>query len=252
MSSDTIRLFQTQPQACGYYPGRTAQNLVIDPEQPRLDQLYGSALAQGFRRAGSQLYLPRCPSCQACTPARVEVAAFKPDRSQRRNLRDNAALDIRLVPAQCNDERFQLYVRYLRWRHPDGGMDDPDTEDFTGFLRADWSPTRFMEFRLAGELVAVAVTDLCEDGLSAVYTFYAPEQAGRGLGTLAILQQIELARRMELAWVYLGFWIPGHPKMDYKRRFQPLQLLSGRGWKRAAQTSGATAAAPPPAPGLRP
>ena len=231
MRSDLIRLFQTPPQACGYYPERSAQNLLIDPHQPDLAGLYGAALEQGFRRAGDQLYLPRCSACQACIPTRIEAAAFRPDRSQRRNLRDNADVQISLQPAQYNQERFDLYARYLRWRHPDGGMDEAEPGDFTHFLRADWSPTWFMEFRLAGELIAVAVTDICEQGLSAVYTFYAPEHASRGLGTFAVLQQVELARQRELAWVYLGFWIAGHPKMDYKRRFQPLQLRGSRGWK---------------------
>lgn len=231
MRSDVIRLFQTQPQACGYYPERQAQNLVIDPELPQPGQLYARALAQGFRRTGGQLYLPHCSHCQACTPARIDVAAFRPDRSQRRNLRDNADLECSLHTAGLNAERFQLYARYLRWRHPDGGMDVATPEDFSQFLYADWSPTQFMEFRLAEQLIALAVIDSCENAISAVYTFYAPEHAGRGLGTLAILQQVALARQHGLPWVYLGFWIAGHPKMDYKQRFQPLQLRQGTGWK---------------------
>ncbi|MHC1479680.1 arginyltransferase [Frateuria aurantia] len=234
MRSDMIRLFQTLPHACGYYPDRIARNLVVDPEQPQLATLYELALERGFRRAGDQLYLPHCSACNACTPTRIEVARFLPDRSQRRNLRDNRDLEVSLQPAGYSDERFQLYARYLHARHPDGGMDDPAPEDFPSFLTADWSPTRFLECRLAGELLAVAVTDLCANGLSAVYTFYAPEHAHRGLGTLAILQQIELARQRQLAWIYLGFWLPGHPKMDYKRRFRPLQIRDDRGWHEAA------------------
>lgn len=230
MHSDPVRLFQTQPHACGYFPERLAGQLVVDPDHPDPAALYDLALERGFRRSGAQLYLPHCQDCRACRPSRIDVAGFRPDRSQRRTLRDNRDLQIRLLAADLDPERLDLYRRYLRHRHPGGGMDAPGPEDFLGFLTAPWSPTRFMEFRLDGELLAVAVIDIGDRGVSAVYTFYAPEHAGRGLGTLAILQQIELARQRGLAWVYLGFWIEAHPKMDYKRRFQPLQLRGERGW----------------------
>jgi arginine-tRNA-protein transferase len=123
-----------------------------------------------------------------------------------------------------------LYERYLRQRHPGGGMDEADASDFRRFLTAPWSPTLFLEMRLANRLVGVAVTDVCTNGLSAVYTFFDPDEHARSLGTFAILQQVALARRRGLPWVYLGFWIEGHPKMDYKRRFRPLQVRGTAGW----------------------
>jgi len=113
-------------------------------------------------------------------------------------------------------------------------MDDADASDFRRFLTAAWSPTLFLELRLDQQLLAVAVTDMCQNGISAVYTFYDPAQTARSLGTFAILQQIELARRRGIAWLYLGFWIDGHPKMDYKRRFRPLQIRTADGWKAMA------------------
>ncbi|HEV7777010.1 MAG TPA: arginyltransferase [Luteibacter sp.] len=229
MRSERVRLFQTLPHTCGYYADRTAQNLVIDPAAPYLDRLYGKALAGGFRRAGGHLYFPNCGECRACVPCRVDVEAFSPDRSQRRCMARNADLAIEETLPGLTDERHELYARYLKSRHPDGGMDTADTDDFQRFLTAPWSPTLFLEFRLAGELVGVAVTDVCLNGLSAVYTFFAPEHAARGLGTFGILQQVELAKRRGLPHLYLGFWIEGHPKMDYKSRFRPLEVrLAGR------------------------
>ena len=230
MRSDRVRLFQTLPHACGYFPGRTAQNLVIDPAAPALRQLYGPALERGFRRAGGHLYLPQCAHCHACTPCRVDVARFTPDRAQKRCLRRNADLDVREVAAEYSDERFALYARYLHARHTGGGMDDATPEDFDRFLTAPWSPTRFLEFRLGARLLALAITDVCAGGLSAVYTCFDPEQTTRSLGTFAILQQVALARVTGLPWLYLGFWIDGHPKMDYKRRFRPLQIRTADGW----------------------
>jgi leucyl-tRNA---protein transferase len=230
MRSDHVRLFQTLPHSCGYFAGRTAQNLVIDPAAPQLDRLYGAALDHGFRRAGGHLYFPHCPSCHACTPCRIDVANFKPDRSQRRCLARNADLTVTERMAGYNSERHALYSRYLRTRHPGGGMDEAEASDFRRFLTAPWSPTLLLEMHLHDRLLGVAVTDVCATGISAVYTFYDPDEAQRGLGTFAILQQVEMARRNNIPWVYLGFWIEGHPKMDYKRRFQPLQVRSADGW----------------------
>jgi arginine-tRNA-protein transferase len=230
MRSERVRLFQTLPHACGYYAERTAQNLVIDPAAPRLDQLYGPALERGFRRAGGHLYYPNCPQCRACTPCRIDVENFTPDRAQRRCLKRNADLDVVECMAGYNAERHGLYERYLRSRHLGGGMDEADASDFRRFLTAPWSPTLFLEFRLGGRLLAVAVTDVCLNGLSAVYTFFDPEERARSLGTYAILQQVQLARRRGLPWLYLGFWIEGHAKMDYKRRFRPLQVRTREGW----------------------
>ena len=231
MKSEVVKLFQTLPHACGYYPDRTAQNLVVDPAAPHIARIYDGALQQGFRRAGGHVYFPRCPACQACTPCRIPVNQFAPDRSQRRCGRHNADLQARLAPARFSDEYFALYTRYLGARHAGGGMDEPSPEDFDRFLYTAWSPTRFLELRRAERLLAVAVTDLCSDGLSAVYTFFDPAEDRRGLGTFAILSQLRLAQRMGLSHLYLGYWIAGHPKMDYKARFRPLELRVAGSWR---------------------
>lgn len=225
-----IRIYQTAEHACGYWPGRLARDLVLDPVDPALPSLYGPALAMGFRRSGTHVYRPNCVGCRDCTPVRVPVAKFVPDRAQRRCLRRNADLEITARPAERTDENFALYRRYLGSRHAAGGMDNPSESDFDVFLSCAWSQTQFYEFRSAGELLAVAVTDVQPDALSAVYTYYAPEHAARGLGTFAILAQIERARDAGMDFLYLGFWLDGHPKMDYKKRFRPLHYLAGRQW----------------------
>ncbi len=230
MKSDVVRLFQTLPHACGYFSRRTSQNLVIDPAASQLAQLYEVALAKGYRRGGGHVYRPNCHACRACIPARVPAARFKPDRNQRRCLRRNADLDMVVAPACYRDDYFALYRDYLNARHSGGGMDNPDPEDFSHFLFTSWSPTRFLEFRLGERLLGVAVTDCAASGLSAVYTFFDPDEEARSLGTYAILRQIELAREHGVPYVYLGFWIAGHPKMDYKARFRPLEVLTASGW----------------------
>jgi len=241
MKSETVRLFQTLPHPCGYFSGRTAQNLVIDPAAPDLPRIYAHALTRGYRRAGGHVYHPQCPQCSACVPARIAVAGFRPDRSQRRCLKRNEDLTLTIAPARYTHEYFNLYRRYLDARHAEGGMDNPDPQDFSRFLFTPWSPTCFVELRNRdGDLYAVAVTDVAASGLSAVYTFYEPQQGARSLGTLAILRQIELARERGMPHLYLGYWIAAHPKMDYKVRFRPLELLGPGGWK-LAETLAATA-----------
>ena len=231
MKSEVVHLFQTLPHPCGYYAQRTAQNLVIDPASPHLPQIYDAALTRGFRRAGGHVYRPQCGGCHACIAARVPVAQFQPDRSQRRCLQRNSDLELHIEPARHTDEYFQLYRRYLEARHPGGGMDDPDPEDFSRFLYTAWSPTSFIELRLCDRLLGVAITDITTTGLSAVYTFFDPDEAARGLGTYAILRQIEITRERGLPHLYLGYWIDQHPKMDYKARFRPLELLTADGWR---------------------
>lgn len=232
--AETIRMFRTGAHPCGYWSGREARDLVLDPRDPRLPQAYPSALGWGFRRSGDLLYRPNCVGCQACVAVRVPVAAFRPDRSQRRCLARNADVDARIVAPQRSDEHLALYRKYLTTRHPGGGMDDHGATEFDQFLVGAWNDARFLELRQRGShrLLAVAVTDLLPDALSAVYTFYDPADAARGLGTLGVLKQVEWAARDRRAHLYLGYWIAGHAKMDYKRRFQPLEGFDGRGWRR--------------------
>ena len=232
--ADNVRMFRTGTHACGYWGDREARDLVLDPLDPRLPQLYPLALDWGFRRSGDIVYRPSCVGCQACVAVRVPVATFKPDRSQRRCLARNADIDARIVAPVRTEEYLALYRRYLRAKHPGGGMDDHGATEFEQFLIGSWNQGRFLELREHGShrLLAVAVTDLVDDALSAVYTFYDPDQSARGLGTLAVLKQLEWAARDGRRYLYLGYWIASHAKMDYKRRFQPLEGFNGRNWAR--------------------
>ena len=213
-----------------------ARDLVIDPDDPRLGQLYPQGLAAGFRRSGNLLYRPHCGQCHACVPVRIDCTRFAPNRSQRRCLRRNADLQVRILPAGRTDERLRLYKRYLAQRHAGGGMDGHEGDDYDRFLGSDWARSRCLEIRGdgpegAGSLLAVAVTDMCPNGLSAVYTYFDPTQAHRALGTLAILQQVHWARASGLSHLYLGYWLEGHPKMAYKRHFSGLQAHDGLHWQ---------------------
>lgn len=243
-ASGQIRVFQTSEHACGYWPERQAQDIVLDPASPLLARAYPNAILQGFRRSGGHVYRPQCPACQACVPVRIPVAGFLPNRSQRRCEKRNATLAASIEPPTRTPEIFELYRRYLDWRHRGGGMDAPRPEEFDAFLSAPWSPTRFLALREQGRLLALAVTDLTPLGLSAVYTFFEPEAARRSLGTLAILRQLQWAARLGLPHLYLGFWLDAHPKMDYKRDFPGVEALQQGRWQPLPARAGADQSAP--------
>jgi len=229
-AADDLRLFHTGEHPCGYFPERIARDLVLDPHDPRLAAFYPTALGWGFRRSGDLVYRPHCEGCRACVAVRIPAGSFSPDRSQRRCAAANAEVEARIVAAEQTEEHLALYQRYLGARHRDGGMDGHGAVEFEQFLVGSWSQGRFLELHEHGRLLAVAVTDLTPDALSAVYAFYDPDLAHRSLGTLAILRQIEWARRESRRHLYLGYWIKGHAKMDYKRRFRPLEMFDGRRW----------------------
>lgn len=227
------RLLLGTEHHCSYLPGRMARSVFVDPSLALDPARYGSLLDHGFRRSGSYVYRPACAQCHECRPMRLPVAAFEPSRAQRRCARRNA--DLRLtVEAELGAEHYALYRRYLYARHPGGGMDPEDREAFRSFLASAWGYTEIVALRdPQGRLLAGGVIDRVPQGLSAVYTYFEPGLPERSLGTYSILTEIERARTLGVPYLYLGYWVAGSPKMDYKRNFRPLELLGPGGWQPA-------------------
>jgi leucyl-tRNA---protein transferase len=231
MTGALIRLYETVSHTCGYYDDRQATNLVIDPKISDMAGVYDHAVRQGFRRSGELVYRPNCANCRMCTPTRLPVADFRPNRSQRRILANNLDVESFLVTPPIKQEHYDLFKRYVGARHKGGGMEHESLTEVNQFVASRWSETHLFELWQGERLLAVAVTDIVADGLSAVYTFFDPDLKDRSLGTLAILQQLELARRLKLKYLYLGYWLRGHPKMDYKTKFAGLQILHSGEWR---------------------
>jgi len=230
-----IQLYRSFPAACNYIPGNDTINLIIDPELTLSASKYEELLAQGFRRSGNMMYRPDCENCAACIPTRIPVKEFTPRRNQRRCLKNNHDLSMKVSSASFTKEHYQLYQRYLASQHSGGGMDNPTEQTFTDFLCQRSDMALFLEFRNNdGELLCVACTDRLPGSLSAVYTWYAPEEKHRGLGVLAILKQIQLAQELELDHLYLGYWIETSPKMSYKTDYRPYELYQDHQWKSQA------------------
>jgi arginyl-tRNA--protein-N-Asp/Glu arginylyltransferase len=231
MNSRHLQFYLTTVTPCSYFANRKSRNLVPDPDISLNMPIYNQLIQHGFRRSGAHCYRPHCKDCKSCLACRIPVKEFISNRSQKRCLKANQNLEQTVICADFSKEYFELYRRYLNSRHTDGSMADPAEEDFKQFLYRNWSDTQFLEHRLNGRLVAVAVTDIVNDGISAVYSFFDPEMAKQSLGTYCILKQIEYARELGMDYVYLGYWIKNYPKMHYKNNFKPLQLYLDEQWQ---------------------
>lgn len=225
-----LKFFQTHAHDCSYLDEQQAQTLFVDPEA-RLTKTSQTRLASlGFRRSGDFVYRPNCTACSACVPARIPVKHFKPNRTQRRIWRRNSALTATISEAQANDERYELYARYITARHQEGDMYPPSPEQFADFLTNSQADTQFIEYRDEGKLVAVAVTDTLNDAYSAVYSFFDPDNPRASYGVYTILSQIDLAEKAGLDYLYLGYWIKACQKMSYKIDYRPVELFVKDHW----------------------
>lgn len=228
--STLFNIYSTYPHKCGYLSNQSATTAFVDPTLPKSNLLYDKLCQEGFRRSGEQIYRPKCRQCQACISVRLPVQQFTPRRSQRRVWQKNQDLTVLAATPIFEPQHFNLYCSYLKTRHKNGGMDNPTPNGYMQFLTSTWSHTVFHEFKLEKQLLAIAVVDYLHNGLSAVYTFFDPEYSARSLGVYAILWQIETAKRLNLNWVYLGYWIKDCQKMDYKIEYQPMEYFSNGKW----------------------
>jgi len=198
-------------------------------------EFYNALSRAGFRRSHHLAYRPACTQCHACVPVRIPVADFAPSRSLRRIQKSNADLVVRVARPHATLEQFRLFARYQRSRHTDSDMASMTFGDFRAMMEDSPVTSRVIELRdPAGAFLGACLLDLLDDGLSAVYSFFDPEQRRRSLGTLLVLALIEAARGRELPYAYLGYWIAESRKMAYKARFHPLEGLGAAGWRRLA------------------
>jgi arginine-tRNA-protein transferase len=227
------QFYVTAPQPCPYLEGRMERKLFTALQGDGAQRLNDGLSKQGFRRSQNVLYRPSCADCAACLSARISVADFTPSKSQRRTLRRNAGIERRATSPWATEEQYALFRRYLEGRHASGGMADMDTFEFASMVEETPIRTRVVEYVDAetGALAAVCLTDVLDDGVSMVYSFFEPDRARASLGTYIILDHIQIAREADLPHVYLGYWVPGSPKMGYKAGFSGLEIYVSGQWE---------------------
>ena len=227
-----LPFFLTAPTPCPYLEGRMERKIFTRVDNDQTAHLNNILTHAGFRRSQSILYRPACELCSACKSARIPVADFEPSRTQRRVSRRNADLLRMARPAEAMPEQFALLSRYLNTRHGDGDMAGMDFFDFASMVEDGAEQTELVEYcDSAGQLIACVLVDRLIDGFSLVYSFFAPERAKDSLGAHIILDHVERAKAENLPFVYLGYWVQGSPKMDYKAQYKPLEVLEPEGWR---------------------
>ncbi|HCI98183.1 MAG TPA: arginyltransferase [Sulfitobacter sp.] len=228
------QFYVTAPQPCPYLDGRMERKLFTALQGDSATKLNNSLSGQGFRRSQNVLYRPSCTDCAACLSARINVADFTPSKSQKRTIKRNAGLTRRATSPWATEEQYDLFRTYLDSRHADGGMADMDVFEFAAMIEETPIRSRVIEYTdtQTRELIGVCLTDVLDDGVSMVYSFYSPDRPRDGLGNYIILDHIEIARAAGLPYVYLGYWVPGSPKMGYKAGFSGLEVYVGNRWQK--------------------
>ncbi|MEM9014990.1 MAG: arginyltransferase [Pseudomonadota bacterium] len=231
----------TAPAPCPYLIGRKERKIFSYLGGEMSAEVNSTLTRRGFRRSQNIIYLPACESCAACIPVRIVVNDFKLTKSRKRMLTKNGDLTRRPRPPRATSEQFSVLRGYLDSRHADGGMSDMTVLDYASMVEETTVDTMVVEYWAPEEpgqedrLLAVALSDRLADGLSMVYSFFEPEAAERGLGNYMILDHVAFARELGLHYVYLGYWVKGSPKMDYKARFTPIEKLTPDGWVRLTE-----------------
>ena len=232
------QFYLTAPQPCAYLKGREERKVFTTLSGNSAVSVNNALSHKGFRRSQSVIYRPACVGCSACMSIRVPVESFVPSRTQRKVIKRNQSLIRRPCEAWATEAQFALFRRYLSARHSDGGMADMDAFDYASMIDETPVNSTVVEYLEENpetgqtELVAACLNDILSDGVSMVYSFFAPELAQRSLGAFIILDHINLARELGLSYVYLGYWVPGSEKMDYKVRYRPFELCDGSNWHR--------------------
>jgi arginine-tRNA-protein transferase len=240
---DAPQFYLTSPSVCPYLPGKEERKVFTHIIGKRARDLNELLTQGGFRRSQTIAYRPACETCRACVSVRVLVDEFEPSGNMRRVLKDNRDLIGVASPNRPSSDQYSLFRRYLDARHRDGGMADMTVLDYSMMIEDSHVDTQVVEYRRrgidsgitgrgTGDLVAVSLTDEMSDGLSMVYSFFDPEEAHRSLGTYMILDHIARAKALGLPYLYLGYWVEGSKKMDYKARFLPQERLMPAGWAR--------------------
>ncbi len=224
------QFYVTAPQECPYLHNRVERKLFTALNGSDSQILNNALSKQGFRRSQNVLYRPSCADCSACLSARIPINSFSFTKSEKRVLKRNRLLNREIKAPSASEEQFNLFKKYVDFRHDRGGMSGMNEAEFTSMIEETSVNTILCEYSIPGKVIATSLTDVIEDGLSMVYSFYEPDLAELSLGKYMILDHVKLAKEMNLPYLYLGYWVKGSKKMDYKSQYEPLEVFTNGHW----------------------
>jgi len=242
-SLDTPQFYLTTPAPCPYLEGREERKVFTHLVGNRAAEINDMLSQGGFRRSQNIAYRPACETCKSCISVRIIVDEFVSTKSFKRIENANRNLIGEKIIPSPTKEQFALFRDYLDDRHSSGGMAEMTSLDYAMMVEDTHVNTMMLEYRhkrtedeansvKQPPLKAVALTDVLSNGLSMVYSFFDTDPKYKSLGTYMILDHVKMARKMGLPYVYMGYWVNGSPKMEYKTRFRPQEHLSATGWIR--------------------
>jgi len=232
IADDEPQFFITHPQACAYLPNRLERKIFTKLESENGEFLNNALSKQGFRRSQNILYRPACKGCTACFSSRIDVSKFQKSKSQKRVANKNRQISRSIKSPWATEEQYDLFKKYLKCRHIDGGMAGMEIYEFSAMIEETSIKSEVIEYYSESSLIGASLTDILDDGISMVYSFYDPEIKQNSFGKYIILDHIEYAKKLGLPYVYLGYWVPDSEKMGYKSDFSGIEIFSDGAWQR--------------------
>jgi arginine-tRNA-protein transferase len=199
---------------------------LFSPLSDRVMELF---LASGYRRNGNCLYTMHCPDCTSCVPIRLEPQKFQMNRNQRRVLKKNKDIEVEFAPINASMENIELCEKFLNCRYPQ--KNNEGRSYYQGFFLNRIIPGMEIRFRLEGRLLGTGIVDVGQNWMNAVYFFFDPDEASRSLGTFNMLSMVEACLKLDISYLYLGYYIEEVAAMNYKSRFNPHYLYLNDSWQ---------------------
>ncbi len=217
-------------EPCAYIPGNSQSihyKIIHECSREQCEAL----ILRGWRRFGSMYFRPICQECRSCESLKIDVERYTFGKSERRILRKNSSLDTVIRHPTLTRDHLELFERYHRYKHHTRSWDEPKVDPknyYASFVQGHGDFGFEILYFDDERLIAVDLIDILEEGISSLYCYYDPDYSAHSLGRYTLLEQIRLAQRLGLKWIYLGYYVEQCQSLSYKGSYQPSLQLQGR------------------------
>lgn len=217
-------------EPCSYISGNS-QTIHYKIIQECTKDQCETLILRGWRRFGTMYFRPICSDCHACESLKIDVEHYQFSKSERRILRKNNHLSVHIQPPSMSTDHLELFYRYHAYKHKTRNWDAPkiDPKNYhASFVNGHGDFGYEILYFENNKLIAVDLVDILNDGISSLYCYYDPHRNSLSLGKYTLLEQISLAKRLGLKWLYLGYYVQGCQSLEYKATYLPAKKLLGR------------------------